>query len=153
MNLTQKIRKHERGQGLVELAISLIVLLYLLLGAVEFSIALFQYVAMRDAAQDGAIYGSINPNQTADIINRVKSTASDLLILEDINITVTPTNSGLYCEGSSGSPSVPNSIKVEVKYGHKIFMPLVTPMIGTDTINLTANATNTILTPQCPTPP
>jgi Flp pilus assembly protein TadG len=144
----QKIEGGERGQSLVELAISLIVILFLLMGAVEFSLALFQYVAMRDAAQDGAIYGSVNPDQTANIKERVKATASDILVLEDSDITVT-FNNGNLCEGFDAVTATTNSITVEVKYGHQIFLPLVTPMIGTDTINLTANATNAILTPQC----
>ncbi len=147
MKPIQKITKRERGQSLVELAISLIVILMLLMGAVEFSIALFQYVGMRDAAQEGAIYGSINPAQTAEINRRVKATASDMLALEDSNITIIY-NNNLQCEGlvSGGEP---NSITVQVQYGHVIFLPLVTPMIGTDTITLTASATNTILRPPC----
>ena len=58
-----------RGQSLVELAISLTVMLLLLAGAVTFGMALFSYVAIRDAAQEGALFGSINPykdNNPAD---------------------------------------------------------------------------------------
>lgn len=50
-----------RGQSLVELAISLTVMLLLLAGAVTFGMALFSYVAIRDAAQEGALYGSMYP--------------------------------------------------------------------------------------------
>ncbi len=61
--------RNQRGQSLVELAISLTVMLLLLSGAVTFGMALFSYVAMRDAAQEGALYGSFNPyldNNTAN---------------------------------------------------------------------------------------
>jgi Flp pilus assembly protein TadG len=44
----------ERGQSLVEFSISLVIILWLLAGAVEFGIALFQYIQLRDAAQEGA---------------------------------------------------------------------------------------------------
>ena len=54
-------KKQQRGQSLVELAISLMVILMLLMGAIDFGIALFAYVSMRDAAQEGAVYGSIEP--------------------------------------------------------------------------------------------
>src|SRR5512140_1334539 len=54
-------RPRERGQSLVELAISLTVMMLLLSGAVTFGIALFSYVSMRDAAGEGALYGSIRP--------------------------------------------------------------------------------------------
>ncbi len=56
-----KKQKSERGQSLVELSISLVVLLYLLSGAVEFGLAFFQFVQLRDAAQEGALFGSMNP--------------------------------------------------------------------------------------------
>src|SRR3990172_6767016 len=56
-----KLRRGERGQSLVELALSLTVILLLLAGAVDFSIAYFSFSAMQDAAQEGALYGSINP--------------------------------------------------------------------------------------------
>ncbi len=52
---------HERGQSLVELALSLTVMLLLLSGAVTFGMALFSYVAIRDAAGEGALFGSISP--------------------------------------------------------------------------------------------
>jgi len=41
--------KNERGQSLVEMAISLVLLLTLLSGAVEFGMAFFQFVQLRDA--------------------------------------------------------------------------------------------------------
>jgi len=50
-----------RGQSLVELSLTLTVLLILLSGAVSFGMAYFSYVAIRDAAQEGALYGSLSP--------------------------------------------------------------------------------------------
>ena len=67
---------NERGQSLVELSISLVLLLVLLSGAVEFGIAFFQFVQLRDAVQEGALYGSMNPSDSAGIIARVQG-ASD----------------------------------------------------------------------------
>ena len=54
-------KKSERGQSLVEMAISITVLVFLLSGAVEFGMMYFQYIQLRDAAQEGALYGSLNP--------------------------------------------------------------------------------------------
>ena len=45
-----KLIKSQRGQSLVELGVSLVVLLYLLSGAAEFGVLFFQYVQLRDAA-------------------------------------------------------------------------------------------------------
>ena len=65
--------KSERGQSLVEISISLVIILYLLSGAVEFGIAFFQFIQLRDAAQEGALYGSIHPSETNNIIARVRN--------------------------------------------------------------------------------
>src|SRR5512141_1498049 len=62
--------KGERGQSLVELAISLTVMLLLLSGAVTFGMALFSFVAMRDAAGEGALFASISPYVDANANNK-----------------------------------------------------------------------------------
>lgn len=143
------IKEEPRGQSLVELAISLMIILLLLLGAVEFSLALFQYVTIRDAAQEGAIYGSINPTDESGIQYRAVATASDVLpqlTINDVDVTI----HGDDCEGTtSGSP---NSLTVTITFAHPITFPIVGPMIGSNTINLTASVTNTILQPTCPLP-
>lgn len=139
--------KLQSGQSLVEMAISLMVILLLLVGAVEFALALFQYVTIRDAAQEGAVYASFTPDDEDGIKFRVQAAASDVLAElpeEDILVTV----NGDDCEGLSGG--TPNSITVEIDYPHQIMLPLVGPMIGSDTINLHAEVTNTILQPTCP---
>ena len=146
MKYNQKIKKNERGQSLVEMAISLIIILFLLVGAVEFSIVLYQYVAMRDAAQEGALYGSIHPDELDVVDQRVIAAASDVLPLLQPD-DVDPVINGAACEGLTGG--TPNTITVTVNYAHPIFMPLVPAMIGTSTINLSANVTDTILY-QCP---
>ena len=141
------IHKKQSGQSLVELAISLMVIMLLLLGAVEFSLALFQYVTIRDAAQEGAVYGSINPSDEAGIKFRAIAAASDVLVIDpDENVTVT-LNGSDYCVGTTSG--VANSITVTITFAHLISFPLVGPMIGSNTINLTANVTNTILQPIC----
>jgi Flp pilus assembly protein TadG len=135
-----KIIKSERGQSLVELSISLLILLYLLSGAVEFGIAFFQFVQLRDAAQEGALYGSMQPLDNTLITNRVQA-ASDSPI--DLT-TITPviTFSGGRCEG--------NSITVTLTYNHQIFMPFIPQILGRNTLPLVATVTDTILAPVCP---
>jgi Flp pilus assembly protein TadG len=131
--------RSQRGQSLVELSISILILIYLLSGAVEFGIAFFQFVQLRDAAQEGALYGALNPDDTAGITDRVQD-ASDSPI--DLT-TVTPviTYSGAHCEG--------NGITVTLTYNHQVFMPFMSAIIG-NTVPLTATVTDTILTPICP---
>jgi len=68
-----KITKKESGQSMVELAVSFVVLMALLAGVVEFGRLSFHYIAMRDAAQEGASYASIFPNNNYEIFERVKA--------------------------------------------------------------------------------
>jgi Flp pilus assembly protein TadG len=143
--------KSERGQSLVELAISLVILLYLLSGAVEFGIIFFQYVQLRDAAQEGALYGSINPPSSAAdtakitaIQTRARNASSSPIDLVNdplvtVNVVVTD---GKYCEGGS--------LEVTATYRHHIFMPFMPQLIGRDFVDLHAMVTDTILTPICP---
>jgi len=68
-----KITKKESGQSMVELAVSFVVLMVLLAGVVELGRMSFHYIAMRDAAQEGASYASIFPNNNYEIFERVKA--------------------------------------------------------------------------------
>lgn len=161
MKTMQRIKKaSESGQSLVELAISLIVLLYLLLGAVEFGIALFQYISIRDAAQEGALYGSINPTNEAEMRARAIDAAADVTPLTASNVTVTingdktvaqAISANQACEGSViiSGVYVPNVVTVSIVFDHEIFLPLVGDMIGDDDITLRAQVTDTILSPIC----
>jgi len=138
-----KTIKSERGQSMVEFAISLVIILWLLAGAVEFGIALFQYIQLRDAAQEGALYGSINPKDKNGIEARVKAASSspiDLANDASLNIIVT----------TSGSGCVADGVTVRLEYPHQIFMPFATLFTGgSNTINLGVEVTDTILTSDC----
>jgi len=136
----KRIIKGERGQSLVELGISLVILLYLLAGAVEFGVLFFQFVQLRDAAQEGALYGSMDPANTTAITARVQGSSNSPIDLT----TITPaiTYSGAVCEG--------NGITVTLTYNHHIFMPFIPQMLSRTDIPLTAQVTDTILRPVCP---
>jgi len=139
----------ERGQSLVEMAISLVVLLWLLAGAVEFGLAYFQFIQLRDAAQEGALYGSINPIASGEtsgakydaIRNRILSQSTSPIDLSNeyyntgnvrIDITV------------SGSGCITDAITVVTYYDHKTFMPFANLFMN-DVITIHASVTDTIL--------
>jgi Flp pilus assembly protein TadG len=156
-----KTLKRERGQSLVELAISLLVLLYLLSGAVEFGIAFFQFVQLRDAAQEGALYGSMSPGPTpgpgswAAIENRVRNASSSPINLADpsVKVTISVNNVAVWKDGSAATATAEacegNALTVQVSYDHTVFMPFMSKIIG-NTVPLNATVTDTILTPKCP---
>jgi Flp pilus assembly protein TadG len=133
-----KKTKSERGQSLVELSVSLLILLYLLSGAVEFGIAFFQFVQLRDAAQEGALYGSMNPGAQDLIKARVWGASNSPIDLTTIDPDISYT--GAPCEG--------NAITVSLTYNHTVFMPFMSAIIGSS-IPLNATVTDTILAPTC----
>jgi Flp pilus assembly protein TadG len=150
----------ERGQSLVEFGISLVILLYLLSGAAEFGVLLFQYVQLRDAAQEGALYGSMNPYidsnvngkfdagepvNRAGIEARARAASNKPINLSDAGlVTITPSSAdgtGLFCEG--------HGVTVLVEFDHQIFMPFLPQILNQKKIHLSATVTDTILTPVC----
>ena len=150
--------KRQRGQSLVELAISLTVILMLLSGAVDFGMAFFSYTAMRDAAQEGALYGSFHPvdgqgNLDAQgIINRVEKSSTSPIDFSDsskVRILVSPTNGVTEACQGIGANGTANGIQVTLEYNYPIIMPFLGVIIGSQTIPLTATVTDTILSPQC----
>jgi Flp pilus assembly protein TadG len=145
-----RTNRRERGQSLVELAISLTVILLLLAGAVDFGMALFSYVAIRDAAQEGALYGSLNPTDQDGIRDRVRATSThpvNLSVFDDSQIVIEVI--GDSCEGLDGA-GASNGIRVTVGYDYPIIMPYIGAIVGGQTIPLHAQVTDTILTPRCP---
>jgi Flp pilus assembly protein TadG len=155
-------RKHrsnqsERGQSLIELAITLPILILLLLGTLDFGMAIFSYSMLRDAAQEGAFYGSFNPSNIAEIENRARNIsprADDAVFSSPVQlrdkdlIKVNVKALGKFCQGVQNG--VANSIQVKVSYKYPILMPFIGRLIGSKTIPLTGTATNVILQPQCP---
>jgi len=135
-------RQSERGQSLVELAMSLTIIMMLLAGAVDFSIAYFSFSAMQDAAQEGALYGSINPTDEAGIVTRVRSASTNPVDLSDAGLVdVVVTVSGDSCEG--------DEVRVNVIYDYPVSMPFIGAIIGSQQITLNASVTDTILQPAC----
>jgi Flp pilus assembly protein TadG len=131
------------------MAISLVILLYLLSGAVELGIIFFQYVQLRDAGQEGALYGSTHPQPAdlSEIERRIRGSSNSPIDLTGATITIsidgTPSGTAAYatkdCEG--------HGLQVMVGYNHTVFMPFGTFLLGRSTIPLHATVTDTILRP------
>src|SRR6185369_9057386 len=149
-------KKLEQGQSLVELAIMFPIILLLMLGTLDFGMAIYSYLIVRDAAQEGALYGSINPNNLAEIENRIRFMApKDQEALSfspvDLNnkdiIKIKVKTSGQNCQGITRDKV--NSISVTVSYRYRMIIPLGQTLVGANTIPLEATATNVIIQPAC----
>jgi Flp pilus assembly protein TadG len=163
MNVLQTGRtmkcKSERGQSLVELGISLLILLWLLAGAAEFGILFFQFVQLRDAAQEGALFGSMNPTSTswANIEARARGASASPINLADptkVDVSIFVDGTLVWKNGAAqGSTTVAcegHGIQVTVDFKHQVFMPFMPQILNRSEIPLSATVVDTILTPICP---
>src|SRR5512135_3673178 len=104
MKKVRIFKSSERGQSLVELAAGLLVLLILVMGIIDLGRALFYYTTLRDAAQEGAVYGAINPQDCYGIVARARSplaNANEGTIMVDV-----------YMKGMDGTPHACNDAPV-----------------------------------------
>jgi hypothetical protein len=134
---------HEKGQSLVEFAFSLVILLILISGIVDLGRAFFTYMALHDAAQEGAIYGSLNPEDTGGIIHRVRQTSQHPVNLMDASIIdVLPVTQDGVCEGKV--------IEVTVIYrDFPLTMPFMSTLIGKQSFDMSATVKDMIVRSSC----
>ncbi|MFQ5967553.1 MAG: TadE family protein [Acidimicrobiia bacterium] len=115
----------ERGASAVEMALVTPLFLLLVLGIVDLGRALYTDLALKEAAQEGAIYASFEPFDPLLTIQRITSSID--------NPTLTAANIGIDC-------SVPDQVAVTVTYDHDYITPILGPMLGG---NLTLSRTFT----------
>ena len=142
----------QKGQSFVELSGLLTILIIMLAGVADFGRAYLVVVELRDAAQEGASYGSYSPSDFTEIEARVRDTMKDPLDLSDPSVvTIVPalTNPSQACAGFDPGTLEPNEIEVTILYQMPIAMPFLGTIIGSQELPLEATVTNTILQPQC----
>ena len=146
-------RRSERGQSLVELAISLTLMLTLLAGIVDLGRAIFTLFALQDAAEEGIIYGVAFPTHCDQIRERIIYNLSNEILPDDIAVIVTiERNNGSYAPCSCipfSEVYAGKELHIEVSHTFNITMPFLGAIIG-QTIPLRTTANGIILRPQPP---
>ncbi len=136
-----KTRK-EVGQSMVELGLTITFLMVLLAGTIDLGRAFFTWLALRDAAQEGASYGSFKPTNVAEIRSRVWDNLEQV-----VNDPVTQVTVGVIAPSPCGG----NTITVNVNYPHfPITMPFLGTILGSQEIPIHATINDTIIVPLCP---
>jgi Flp pilus assembly protein TadG len=134
--------RKEKGQSMVELAVSFMFLMLLLAGAVDFSRAFFALIALYDSAQEATVFGSTDPTNYTGMELHARHTSSDPIDLTDTtDVAVVITPIGAACAG--------NGIRVDVTYQFNFTMPFINLIVPSNTVPLTGTSTSTILTPGC----
>lgn len=133
----------QKGQSLTEMAISMVILLILVAGVFDVGRAIFTYLSMRDAAQEGAAYASIEPSNCTEIINRTSANLEDFTSI-DVRVNGKACASATSMDACAG-----HEARVTVQLNFPMTMPFIGAIIGTQNINLRATATDTVLRPYC----
>ena len=143
----KEFSKRENGQSLVELALIVTFMLILLAGVVDLGRMMFEYLSMRDAAQEGAGYGAIFPDYCAETIERVKDN------LPDSNYEVNVTVDGSLCTGTyvQGLGCAGEPLIVEVKHKFAVTMPLLGVIVDPegDGVPMRVLIEDRIVRPEC----
>ncbi len=116
------LRKTERGQALVEMALVLPILIMLIFGIVEFGRILNTYMTVTELSREGARKGAVGGTDS-EITATVQNNAAAVgLEVSDLTVNIVPTSVGKRARGTS--------VKVEVIYPVDIIAPVIGSMIS-----------------------
>ena len=124
--------KRERGAAAVEMAITLVLLVWLIFGIVDVGRAIFTQIAVRDAAQAGASYAAFTETAATGDVEAQVISSNDALPLTGTEIDVA-------CQTVSRSDQNASQVRVTVQYGVDLITPLVGSALG-GTIDLEHSA-------------
>ena len=135
----------ESGQSLVEVAIGMIVLMIIFSGLVDFGRAYFAFIAIEDAANEGATFLSINSgcryatdtgcDDPNNAFYRASHSSSGEIDWSKADIDV---------RGYLNAAGEP--VYVTITYDLPLITPFLPPILGRDSITLTTTASHTIIT-------
>ncbi|OQY16909.1 MAG: hypothetical protein B6I35_15300 [Anaerolineaceae bacterium 4572_32.2] len=127
-------KKKERGQSMLEFALVLPVLLIILAGVLDLGRLYFAYVAVTDAAGEGASYAAIHPDNTAEIVARAQDATGGLVEIDSDMVDVYQ------------PPDLDQAIAVDVTYEFTLATPVVGTILPDGVIMLHAVAIELVLT-------
>ncbi len=128
-------RTNTQGQSIVEFALLLPVLLFLLMGLLDVGRVFYVQVTLRDMAAEGATYASIHPYDAQGIWQRAAEASGGMITISpsDVEVEYPPV---LYV----GAP-----ITVTVWYSFRFLTPIMEPMLPGGVLRLHGSASNAII--------
>lgn len=120
-------KRGESGQGMVELAISLIVILVILAGIVDISRTITTKMELQDAAEEGVVYAMAYPHNCVQIQHRVLQNLAKVksATLSSIEITY----NDVACASATGNVKG-QLIKVHIANNSPVSMPFLGKVVG-----------------------
>jgi hypothetical protein len=119
----------------------LTLILILLAGILDLGRAYYSFLALKNAAAEGAAYASIAPTDNLGIEARTKG-ESPTGVIDWTHVQVDTAIIGHACRGGT--------VKVEAVMEYVVFTPFIGSIIGSQSFPLKAEVVNTILSPACP---
>ncbi|RME47783.1 MAG: pilus assembly protein [Chloroflexi bacterium] len=108
------VSKRQRGSAMLEMAMTLSVLLFLLLGTLDLGRAIYAQNIIANAAREGARYGTIAPTDTQGI---QQQTEQSIVGLDPNAVTIT-------------IDTTPTTVQVTVTYQFTAITPLIGKFLG-----------------------
>jgi len=145
-------QKKEKGQSLLELAFSMMLLLLILAGIVDLGRAIYTLMALQDAAEEGIVFGVAYPGECAEIQTRVLDNLAQFNS-QPITVNVLTREPATSLSGSPGPLSacvesspvhIGDEMVIEVTQNFKISMPLLGTITGQE-IPLKATANGVLI--------
>ncbi len=119
-------RARPGGQALVEFALILPILLFILVIAIDFGRLFYLNIGINNGAREGAAYGADNPNATSEITTRVRQELG--LATGDTSVVVTKTCSPDCFTSRTVSP--PHTIRVTASTSFSFLTPFINVFFG-----------------------
>jgi Flp pilus assembly protein TadG len=148
-------KRAHKGQSLIELAISMVILLTLLAGIFDMGRAILAYFVLQDAAEEGMVYGTSFPTDCNQIDQRIRDNITNNIINENDMVI------SIYIQGDSGMMScysIPYAqvyatrlMRIEITADFHITMPFIGIFVGGNIIPLKVETNGVILRPPPPT--
>jgi len=130
------IKRSEKGQGLVELAVSLIIILVVLAGMVDVSRTIITKMSMQDAAEEGIVYASVFPKDCTQIQYRVLANLAKVKTAKTVNIYYDMNNDGTaetLCSALVGTDVTKGKLmSISISTNFKVSMPFLGTAIGSN---------------------
>ncbi len=125
--MPQGRRRDESGQGMVELAVSLIVILVVLAGIVDMSRTIITKMQLQDAAEEGVVYAMAFPHNCTQIQYRVLQNLTKVknATLSSVNVSY----NNVACATATGNVKG-QLINISIANSFPVSMPFLGTVIG-----------------------
>jgi PKD repeat protein len=147
---TRGTSRRRRGQSVVEFALIVPVLAFILLVAVDFGRLFFTYVQVGNAAREAANYAATNPGDQGGIQLRATQEKNAQKQTGEGSLTVatptckTPAGLTIACGDAAGAGGAGNIVTVKVTQPFSFMTPFITNFFGGN-LNITVDASSALL--------